>query len=263
MILTRLFVYPVKSLAGIELTEAVVDDFGVTHDRRWLVVDEQNVALTQRDFPRMVFIRPTLTERGIRLEAPEMPGLSVETPAAGPLQAVNVWDDTVDTTDAGTEVSQWLSDYLNSHVRLTYMPDQTFRRVDPTYSPDPRRVSFADAFPFLLISQESMDELNRRLETPMGIERFRPNIVVQGADSPHAEDDWRQIRIGEIEFALVKPCARCAVPTIDPVTAEKGKEPTRTLSSYRKRNGKVYFGQNVIHGGTGTLRVNAPVDLLA
>jgi uncharacterized protein len=138
------------------------------------------------------------------------------------------------------------------------MPDASFRRVDPDYSPNDRRVSFADAFPFLVISQESMDELNRRLDEPLGIERFRPNLVVSGAAHPHAEDEWKHLRIGEIEFSLVKPCARCAVPTVNPRTAEKGKEPTRTLSTYRKRNGKVYFGQNAIHENTGQLNVGDP-----
>ena len=139
------------------------------------------------------------------------------------------------------------------------MPDSTFRRVDPRYSPDERRVGFADAYPFLVLTQESMDELNRRMEKPLGIERFRPNIVISGAAEPNAEDTWKHIRVGSIDFDLVKPCERCAIPTVDPLTAATGKEPTRTLATYRKRDGKVWFAMNALHRSTGTLCVDSDV----
>ena len=256
MKLSRLFVYPVKACAGIELTEATVDQFGITNDRRWLIVDADGVALTQRDHPRMALLRPAVQNGTLQLSAPDGSVLRAEKPsAANVLREVTVWNDQMVADDAGNDAAAWLSDYLEQAVRLVYMPDTTFRRVDPNYSPDERRVSFADAFPFLIVSQESMDELNRRLPAPMGIERFRPNIVAAGASEPHAEDGWRRIRIGAIDFDLVKPCARCAVPTIDPQTAIAGKEPSRTLAAYRKRNGKIYFGQNAIHAAQGTLRV--------
>ena len=262
MKLSRLFVYPVKACAGIELTEATVDQFGIANDRRWLIVDADGVALTQRDHPRMALLRPAVQNGALKLSAPDGSVLSAEKPSANVLREVTVWNDQMVADDAGNDAAAWLSDYLEQHVRLVYMADTTFRRVDPNYSPAERRVSFADAFPFLVVSQESMDELNRRLPAPMGIERFRPNIVVAGASVPHAEDGWSRIRIGAIDFDLVKPCARCAVPTIDQQTAIAGKEPSRTLATYRKRNGKIYFGQNAIHAAQGTLRVGDPVIVL-
>jgi uncharacterized protein len=262
MKLSRLFVYPVKACAGIELTEATVDQFGITNDRRWLIVDADGVALTQRDRPRMALLRPSVDNGLLRLTAPDGSVLTVQRPSSDLQHEVIVWNDQVMSDDAGNDAASWLSDYLEQAVRLVHMPDTTFRRVDPNYSPAERRVSFADAFPFLVVSQESMDELNRRLPAPMGIERFRPNIVVAGASEPHAEDGWSRIRIGAIDFDLVKPCARCAVPTIDQQTAIAGKEPSRTLATYRKRNGKIYFGQNAIHATSGTLRVGDPVIVL-
>jgi uncharacterized protein YcbX len=254
MRLSRLFVYPVKSAAGIELDSGRVDEFGLEHDRRWMIVDENGLFLTQRDEPRFALIRARPTADGLELSSAQAPAIAVSRPD-GPMAPVIVWSDTVGGVDAGNLAAEWLSDFIGDRLRLVYMPDATFRRVDPDYSPTARRVSFTDGFPFLLISQESMDELNRRLEQPLGIERFRPNLVVSGAAHPHAEDEWKHVRIGDIEFSVVKPCARCAIPTVDPRTAERGKEPSRTLATYRKRNGKVYFGQNVIHENVGRLSV--------
>jgi uncharacterized protein YcbX len=260
MKLTRLFVYPVKSLAGIELTEAEVDEFGIVNDRRWMVVDEHGELLTQRDHPRLALVKAAVSADGLTLTTPGMSGLDVDVPEGG-ARSVRVWDDVVCGNDAGAPVAEWLSTFLDRPAALVHMPDSTFRRVDPRYSPDERRVSFADAYPFLLVSQESMDELNRRMDKPLGIERFRPNIVIEGAAEPHAEDAWRCIRVGSLDFDLVKPCARCAVPTVDPLTAETGKEPTRTLSTYRKRDGKVWFGMNALHRSTGVLSVNSVVSV--
>jgi MOSC domain-containing protein len=255
MRLSRLFLYPVKSMAGVEVQSAAVDDFGIAHDRRWLVVDPDGIALTQREHARLALIQPSLAGGSLQLAAPSRSTLLVDS-ADGGRRQVTVWDDTVTGEDAGDQPAEWLSDFLDRAVRLVYMSADSFRPVDPQYSPAHRRVSFADAFPFLLISQESMDELNRRLDQPIGIERFRPNLVIAGAPEPHIEDEWRTIRIGALQFDLVKPCERCAVPTIDPRTAQRGKEPTRTLATYRRRNGKVYFGQNAIHRTPGTLHVN-------
>lgn len=260
MKLSRLFVYPVKSLAGIELTEADVDEFGIVNDRRWMVVDEHGELLTQRDHPRLALVKATFAPHGLTLSTPGLSKLEVDLPEGG-ARSVRVWDDVVCANDAGAPAADWLSTFLQRPAALVHMPDSTFRRVDPRYSPQQRRVSFADAYPFLVLTQESMDELNRRLAQPLVIERFRPNIVISGAVKPHAEDLWNCIRAGSIEFDLVKPCARCAVPTVDPLTAETGKEPTRTLATYRKRDGKVWFGVNAIHRSTGRLSVGSQVSI--
>jgi MOSC domain-containing protein len=260
MKLSRLFVYPVKSLAGVELTEAEVDEFGIAHDRRWLVIDDRGESITQRADSRLALIRPSVTAHGLQLRAPGMSQIEFDVPEGGS-RSVRVWDDVVCANDAGAPAADWLSTFLQRPAALVHMPDSTFRRVDPRYSPQERRVSFADAYPFLVLTQESMDELNRRLAQPLRIERFRPNLVISGAAKAHAEDGWSRIRLGSIEFDLVKPCARCAVPTVDPQTGERGKEPTRTLSTYRKRDGKVWFGMNALHRSTGRLTVSSEVSV--
>lgn len=261
MKLSRLFIYPIKSAAGLEVRSGVIDEFGLANDRRWMIVDEHGTALTQREHPQLALVHPTVTRSGLELSASGLPSLAVHVPE-GPEREVVVWSSTVRAHDAGNEAAQWLTDFLERPARLVHMPDAAFRPIDRHYSPAERRVSFADAFPFLLITQESMDELNRRLQQPLGIERFRPNLVVSGAAAPHAEDSWTRIRIGTQDFSVVKPCARCAVPTVDPVTGVRGKEPTRTLATYRRRNGKVYFGQNLIHESTGELRVGDVVAIV-
>ena len=262
MKLSRLFVYPVKSLRGLEVHSWPVDDFGLEQDRRWLVVDERGMFVSQRELPRMTLITPEISGGCLRLHAEGAPALEVST-EPGPERTVTIWADTVTATDCGPEAARWLSEALGLRVGLVRMPDQTFRRIDPHYVAEERRVSFADGYPFLLISQESMDLLNSKLEHPLGIERFRPNLVVQGASEPHAEDGWKRIRIGKLEFDLVKLCARCTVPTVDQLTGERGKEPNTTLATYRRFNGKVMFGQNLVHHGTGTLAVGEPAAVLA
>ncbi|HEY9015982.1 MAG TPA: MOSC domain-containing protein, partial [Gemmatimonadales bacterium] len=144
---------------------------------------------------------------------------------------------------------------------LVHLPEQAKRLVDPVYAPPGATVSFADAFPFLVISKESLADLNGRLAQPLPMNRFRPNLVIAGAGYPYAEDRWKQMRIGEITFSLVKPCSRCVITTTDQSTAERGKEPLRTLSRYRKVDGKAMFGQNAVHDRPGQLRVGDPVVL--
>jgi uncharacterized protein YcbX len=154
-----------------------------------------------------------------------------------------------------------LSAALGTECGLVHMPESTLRQVDQAYAAPGERVAFADAFPLLLLTTASIDELNRRLDKPVTVRRFRPNLLVSSAQ-PHAEDTWLRIRIGSVEMRLAKPCARCAITTVDPDTGIAGKEPLRTLATYRSRAGKVFFGQNAIHAGAGTLRVGARVEVL-
>jgi hypothetical protein len=172
---------------------------------------------------------------------------------------VQVWDDVTDAVDAGDVAAEFVSRHLDAAARLLFMPDSTLRQVSLDYARPGDRVSFADGFPLLLIGQASLDELNRRLPDPVAMVRFRPNIVVSGA-TPHAEDGWRRLRVGDVDLDVVKPCARCAVPNVDPETAVAGREPTRTLAGYRRWDGKIWFGQNVLHRSAGVLRVGDPVD---
>lgn len=257
--LAELHVYPVKGARGMAVSEWPVDGFGPRFDRRWMLIGNDGTAITQRERPRLALIQPLLDGDVLRLDVDgSSSSVSVSTSTGGPRRQVIIWNDVVEAEDAGDEPARWLSDFLGVDCRLVYMPDDVRRQVSPSYARPGDHVSFADAYPFLLISREALDDLNRRMDRPIPMNRFRPNLVVAGV-LPHAEDGWSTVRIGEIAFDVVKPCARCAVPTIDQATAAQGKEPLRTLATYRRRNGAVTFGQNLIHRARGQLRVGDDV----
>jgi uncharacterized protein len=248
---TELYVYPVKGARGISLETADLDEFGVRHDRRWMIVDAAGGFITQRSHPSLALLTTELEPDALVLRSPRAGVLSL--PLAvdhGEPRTVRVWDDVVEVLDAGAAAA-----------RLLFMPEDCLRQADPAYAAPGDRVSFADGFPLLLITQASLDELNRRLPAPVPMARFRPNVVVSGA-APHDEDRWRSIRAGGVPLDVVKPCARCAVTTIDQATGVAGREPLRTLAQYRRRDGKLWFGQNVVHRGAGELRVGADVEVL-
>jgi hypothetical protein len=172
-----------------------------------------------------------------------------------------VWDDAVDAISAGDEAQKWFSAYLDIPSRLVFMPENSIRRVEPDYDIHNDIVSFADGFPLLLISQHSLDDLNNRLVTPVPMNRFRPNVVVKGSGA-FAEDRWKKIRIGTMLFYVVKPCSRCITTTVDQETGIQGKEPLATLSRYRKVDGNVLFGQNLIPESIGTINVGDCVEIV-
>ena len=258
---SELAIYPVKSLAQIQLSVARVHRFGLLHDRRWMLVDANGHFITQRQVTRMCLIQPELRGADLILQAPDMPVLTVSPPGADDKRRVTVWDDECDGLDCGDEVAEWLGRFLAIDCRLVFFPEDAVRAVDPHYAQASDRTAFSDGFPLLLIAQASLDDLNNRLDTPIAMARFRPNVVVSGCEA-FAEDDWRRIRIGDISFRVVKPCSRCSIPAIDPTTGERGPEPTRTLSRYRQRDNKIFFGQNVIADGEGEIRNGMAVEVL-
>jgi hypothetical protein len=258
---TRLFIHPIKSAGGIAVDEAFVGDRGFVHDRRFMVVDSKGVALTQRERPRMALLRVALDGDDLRVRAPGAGELSVPLrPREGAPREVAVWGDRCRASSMGEEASRFLTAALGLPCELVYMPDASRRPVDPAYAAD-AIVGFADGFPFLLVSEESLVDLNGRLAEPVPMNRFRPNLVVSGGE-PFAEDGWRAVRVGGIRFDVVKPCARCVMPSIDQTTGEKGVEPARTLAAYRAVGQKVLFGQNLVHHGRGPVRVGDPVEVL-
>ncbi|MFW2371494.1 MAG: MOSC domain-containing protein [Gammaproteobacteria bacterium] len=261
MELSELNIYPVKSLAGISLDQSIVDGFGLQNDRRWMLVDSQGKMLTQRKLARMGLIQPRVTPQGIHLSAPGRDDIQITTADLANARKVQVWNDVCNAYDAGDQAAQWLSEFLAIDCRLSYFPDDEVRQLDQRYAQPNDTTAFSDGFPFLLISQASLDDLNRRLDTPVSMSRFRPNLVISGSEA-FEEDQWKHIRIGDMTFRLVKPCSRCVIPSIDPDTGEKGKEPLYTLSQYRKRDNRVYFGQNVIADGTGELAVGMAMEVL-
>lgn len=262
LILSGIAIYPVKSLAGLELSEAVVGERGFLFDRHWMVVDDRGVFLTQRELPRMALIQPALNENGLELHAEGQAPLYLpfEPDAPEPLD-VQIWNDRCQAMTCGEAADRWLASVLGRPARLVYLPPENVRHLDPEYARPDDETGFADGFPFLLISEASLADLNSRLDERLPMRRFRPNLVITGC-GPYAEDTWGRIRIGNIGFRVVKPCSRCAITTVNPETAERGKEPLTTLARYRRRGKKVYFGQNLIHDTTGVLNIGDPVEIL-
>ena len=260
---TALNIYPLKSAGGIAVREMPLDARGPAGDRRWMLVNAQGRMLSQRDLPRMALIAVESGAPELRCTAPGMPPLRMPIPSPGnsPRIAGTVWNDTIEVHVASDAAHRWFSQFLGADCRLVYQPDDCFRQVNRFYAAAGVGVSLADGFPLLLIGEGSLNALNARLEKPVEMRRFRPNVVVSAAE-PFAEDTWRRIRIGEVECSVVKPCARCAIPTVDPDTGEVGKEPMRTLANFRRRNDDVFFGENLVHHSSGTLREGAAVIVL-
>jgi MOSC domain-containing protein len=257
--LSGLYIYPIKSAHGIALEQSEVDDFGLCHDRRWMVVDQSGEFLSQRSHPRLALVVPSIRGDQLQVDAPGMPTLEIPLrPSDAVTTRVTVWDDTCSASWLGERPAQWFSQFLDCSCSLVHMPSDVLRPVDPSFAPAGTQVSFADGFPFLLISEASLADLNRRLAARLPMNRFRPNLVVSGG-VPYQEDGWTTIEIGGLGFRVVKPCGRCLVTTTDQTTGERGKEPLRTLATYRKRGSEVMFGQNVVHDGPGRLRVGDPV----
>jgi uncharacterized protein YcbX len=258
-----LYVYPVKSCGGIAVESAEVDSFGIRNDRRWMVVDENGRFLTQRTVPLLATIRAGISGGTLSLRSEGWGSLAVDArPEAATVEQVTVWRDTVAALPVDEEADAWLSAVLGRPARLVWMPDSTVRppKRDPAgVSP---RISFADAYSFLVVSRESLEALNARMAHPLPMNRFRPNIVVERA-GPFAEDDWQTIRIAEIELDAAGSCARCATTTTDQETGARGLEPLQTLATFRREGNEVMFGQNHNHRGTGTIRVGDSVEILA
>ena len=262
--LSAINVYPLKSAAGLPQTSWAVDSFGLRHDRRWMQVDESGDFQSQRVHPRQALIRPELRTEALVLRAPGASDLELSLRPAGPTVMVTVWAGETQGRLVSAAADQWLTTFLGTGCRLVHMPDEVVRPVRPDYAFDGERTSFTDGFPFLLISEASLDDLNGRLATPVPMNRFRPNLVVAGAE-PFAEDRWRRIRIGPLTFRVAKPCPRCVMTTVDQARGmSPSTEPLRTLATFRRNaDGQVDFGQNLLHAGAGRLEVGMPVELLA
>jgi uncharacterized protein YcbX len=253
----------VKSCAGTSLVAATVGPRGIVGDRQWMVVDEEGEFVTQRELHRMALVSPRLLDNGVlELSAPGMPRLTVTPDVRRDRVDVSIWSDRCVAIDEGPNAAEWLSVFLEVRCRLVRFPEDATRRVDPEYAGPNDEVGFADGFSFLLTSCASLDDLNSRLATPLPMNRFRPNIVVSGGEA-FQEDRWKRIRIDDIAFAVVKPCARCVTTTVDQNTGEASREPLRTLATFRNVPGRgVMFGQNLIHDRTGVLHVGSEVAVL-
>jgi len=262
---SQLFIYPVKSLGGISINTAQLTDRGFQYDRRWMLVDEQNQFMTQRQFPEMALLQTGISEEGISISHKKNSSKEILIPFSGFINqniTVKIWNDYCDALPAEKFINEWFSDMLQFSCRLVYMPDDSLRKVNGRYAVQDNDVtSFSDGYPIMLIGQSSFDDLNTRLEIPLPINRFRPNIVITGS-AAFEEDEMEEFLIGGIQFFGVKLCERCAITTINQDTSEKSKEPLKTLSSYRMQNNNVYFGQNVIGKKTGIVRIGDELTIL-
>ncbi len=262
--ISGIFVYPVKSASQISLDYSKLEQRGLAYDRRWMVVDESGTFMTQRTSPTMALLKIEIEDQTLSLNAPGMSELSLPLfPKVGLPQEVEVWGDRCEAWAADKQSAGWISEYLGKNCNFVFMPASSNRPVDPDYAIGENQIAFSDGFPLLLISESSLNDLNSRLPEKISMKRFRPNLVVNNIE-PFQEDCWKAIRIGDCELEVVKPCSRCVLTTVDPETGTfSGKEPLKTLATYRQLNGEVMFGQNLIPRALGKLEVGMPVEIIS
>lgn len=259
MELSEIRVYPIKSLRGVDVTAARVLPAGLEHDRRWMLVDEDGRFVSQREEPGLARLGMELADEGYRVTGVDA-SLLVPPSHEGPRVRVRVWDSELEAVPYEPG-APFFSQQLGRPLRLVHLPDDVVRPVGEHARPTDR-VSFADAYPYLLIGQASLDLLNTRLPgPPLPMTRFRPSFVVTGSE-PHAEDGWTRLQIGDVPFLGVKRCDRCVMTTVDPVTGDKGLEPLRTLAGYRREDGKIWFGMNLVPDARGQVRVGDAVTVV-
>ena len=262
--ISQLYIYPVKSLGGFEVQSAQLTDRGLQYDRRWMVVDSNNNFLTQRVHPSMSLLQVAIENDKLVIFRKNNIADKISVPLK-PVPSttikVIVWDDECQAQYVSEEADEWLSAKLNMPCWLVYMPDSEKRKVDSQYALQDEVTSFSDGYPVLIIGQASLDDLNKRMPEPLLMDRFRPNIVFTGG-LPYDEDTMEHILVNNINLYGVKLCARCVLTTINQTTALKAKEPLQTLASYRMKNNKIYFGQNILYKQTGNIKVGHVIETL-
>lgn len=269
-VLMAVHIHPVKSLAACARDEAAVEPWGLDGDRRWMLIDSEDKVVTQRQRPGLARVSVVLSpDGGVGLSAAGSTPLAVEVPEPGFTVTAQLFKGRIEVVEAAEAAHAWFSAYLGTQVRLVHLDAPSHRRtIDRAFARVGEPVSLADGFPLLLTTRASLDALNSLIaqgdhpdEGPLPMDRFRPNVVVEGT-AAWAEDRWERIAIGEVAFRVVKPCGRCVVTTTDQRTSERGKEPLRTLARHRRVGRDLHFGQNLIPDGTGTIRVGDPVRIL-
>ncbi|MCK5831408.1 MAG: MOSC domain-containing protein [Methylococcales bacterium] len=261
-ILSDIYIYPVKSLSGIKVSTWPVNEKGLLHDRKWMLIDSNNQFLSQRRVPKMVLIKTQIEDKTLILSTSISGSISLPlNPENGDAINTTIWKDQCLAKTTNQKVDQWLSNFLDIECKLVYQPDTTIRPVDPDYATATDKVNFSDGFPFLIISEASLISLNQEMNLQLPMERFRPNLVITNCEA-YSEDSWRGIQINNIGFRLPKPCSRCSIPTIDIETAQTNKEPLTTLNRLRRWNNRVFFGQNALHNNEGELSTGNTVEII-
>lgn len=258
--IASLHVYPVKGCHGLDLPSAHLTRRGIRHDREFMLVDPDGGFLSQRGTPRLAPFRVDHDGQTLTVTGPDGARLRHPVRPDGPPLPVRVHRTDTVGHDQGDEVAEWFGARLGLRCRLVRFPDDQVRRVNPDYATG--QLAFADAFPLLVTGAESLRDLNARMDRPLPMNRFRPNIVIAGWDDAWAEDAARVLRVGEVEVELVRRCARCTVPTVDQDTGVTGHEPLRTLATFRAHNQKLLFGVNAVPRTLGTVRLGDPVEVL-
>lgn len=264
-----LYVYPLKSARGISLRQASIGKMGIVYDRQWMVVDENGMFVAQRSdrglgvgVRSMCLIRPSFFGTNLVLQAPKMPKLKLPLAGyVGPRVTVQVWESQLEGTYQGDLAAEWITTYLSQerqgNYRIVRMPDAGVRKTKRGEG----QLAFADGYPFLVVSEESLHDLNSRMGKPLPMDRFRPNIVLKGC-VPYAEDRMKRVSIGYLHFEGVKLCVRCPITTFDQLKIERGKEPLKTLATYRRTPKGVVFAKNFNNMGVGKIAVGDEVSVL-
>lgn len=261
---SQLYIYPIKSLGGIALTAVNITDRGFKHDRRWMLVDDQGRFISQREVAAMALLKVKLTANGLQVyHQHESTGiLSIPfAPYNNHSIPVTIWDSSCEAVLVSKEADEWFSKKLDLSCRLVYMTDETTISIDERYNINNSINSFSDGYPILMISQASLNDFNSKTTETITMDRFRPNLVFTGGDA-FIENRMKNFEINGLKFYGVKPCARCVVTTINQSTANKGKEPLRTLATYRNTNNKIYFGENVIASNIGQINIGDAINIL-
>lgn len=278
--ITEINIYPIKSLKGISLDSSIVEERGLRYDRRWMLTKPNGMFLTQREFPRMATISVWIEQdgSGLGVAADRFGDVSVPMDADSDVrQQVTIWKSVCEARVYGAALNEWFSDVIGTGCQLAYMADDSRRNVNPRFNRGDEVVSFADGYPLMVLGEESLNDLNARLVSPVPMNRFRPNLVVSGSVA-YAEDGWKRIRVGEAVFRSTKPSERCVITTVDQAKgAFDGKDPLKTFASYRMARdvlpahydsfgigpNVVLFGQNLIAESPGaTIKVGDAVEVL-
>ena len=258
--LSEIWIYPIKSMAGIALDRADVLSKGLRFDRRFMLADDHGVAITQREVPQLALCRPAINDHNIEVRYGDAFIKIPLAPQSGRIINASVWGDAIQAIEVDEEISRWFCEALNISCRLLYFPEHHARPVDAKYQISEENVSLADAFPFLIIGESTLADLNERLDSPIPMNRFRPNFVFSGGKA-FAEDTWFEFSIGDCHFTAMKRCARCIIITTDQETTQRSAEPLRTLATYRGENNKVYFGQNVLHRKGNSVKIGDEINV--
>ncbi|MBL0357353.1 MAG: MOSC domain-containing protein [Chitinophagaceae bacterium] len=262
---SQLYIYPIKSLAGIAVSAVNITDRGFEYDRRWMLVDANNRFLSQREFAVMALLQVQITVEGLSVfhkQTPDNPIIIPFEPATEEKGIVKIWDASCEATFVSRDADEWFSKILNTVCRLVYMDEDCHVKVDERYSIKKSLTSFSDGYPILMISEASLEDLNSKATEAIPMNRFRPNLVFKGSLA-FEEDNMKEFIINGLTFYGVKPSSRCVVTTIDQATAEKRKEPLKTLATYRSKNNKIYFGENIIAAGTGKIHVGDHINMVS